>query len=361
MIERSHDWSATTNNSYDKLRPDTFDAPMGADSHNRTFQPNKAYDDYFKIHKVFVNNSGGARLQQIGEQLKSEWLPGYLNAAGWALAESALTQTAQHSSERMGLLDNANDCWERALQSQHQLDAQEHADWLSDYAESFRLALNLAYAPLMQSIIAGDVTRATRERTFEDTLAIAQLSATQLSLANSEGSVEAIGDHLGFQYECNALLSLLYLDNANYVPIPSSARAGSGYDYRNQTHDISLIHQRWGRIHKITPIEIKSKASLADRRRYQALIVRGKMHLSVEGKYQPRDTTDAFAAVFEGSPTSEDLRIAEHASSTMKDLIILYQKGQEIENFKTIHSSTIYQDKNRVTEKYVELSSTPRS
>jgi hypothetical protein len=143
--------------------------------------------------------------------------------------------------------------------------------------------------------------------------------------------------------------------------LPSSTRAGSGYDYRDQTHDISVIHQRWGKIHRITPIEIKSAASLRDKQRYKALIVRGKMHLSVEGKYDPRETLNAFTAIYEGLSSPDDVRIADHASSTTHDLLVLYQKGDEIEDFKKIHSHTTFHNTTHVTQKYQELSALPRT
>lgn len=348
-------------NGFDQLRNLEEKTPPPTHPKYKSFTPNKAYDDYFKMHKVFVGESGGNELESIGAQLENEWMPRYLDAAGWAYAESALAQSNKPTLERTHLMQRATVCWEKALRSQHEFDTDIHREWLSDHVDSFRLALNLAYAPLMHAIIAGDVTASTRERTFADTLAIAQLSTVQSDLAEREGDMSGLADHRGFQYECNALLSLLYLNNPNYVPLPSSARAGSGYEYRDQTHDISVIHQRWGKIHRITPIEIKSAASLHDRRRYKALIVRGKMHLSVEGKYNPRETLEAYASIYEGSPKEDAVRIATHASSTMHDLLVLYQKGDELESFKKIHSNTTFHSLDHVTEKYKEFSVQPRT
>lgn len=362
MIERQSINDTTLLNGYDQLR--------AASNHNnelihpkkKSFAPNTAYAEYFKMHKVFVGESGGSELERIGAQLEEEWLPRYLDAAGWAFAEAALTQPSKATLDRTHLVQKATQCWEKALQSQYEFDNNEdHHEWLSDYVDSYRLALNLAYTPLMHAMVAGDVTASTRERAFADTLAIAQLSVIQSDLAEREGNIGGLADHRGFQYECNALLSLLYLDNPNYVPLPSSARAGSGYEYRDQTHDISVIHQRWGKIHRITPIEIKSAASLHDRRRYKALIVRGKMHLSVEGRYDPKETLNAYASVYEGESNQDAERIATHASSTMQDLLVLYQKGAELENFKKIHSTTTFHSLDHVTKKYSELSPYPRT
>jgi hypothetical protein len=361
MIERFAINDHTPLLGYDNLRKPADQNDVAIHPKNKAFAPNSAYDEYFKIHKVFVGESGGAELERIAENLKQEWLPRYLDAAGWAFAESALTQSSKPNVDRTHLVQQATQCWERALVSQHEFDNEEHREWLSDHVDSYRLALNLAYIPLMHSIIAGNVTESTRERTFADTMAIAQLSVVQGELASRTNDIGGVADHRGFQYECNALLSLLYLNNPNYVPLPSSARAGSGYDYRDQTHDISVIHQRWGKIHRITPIEIKSAASLRDRQRYKALIVRGKMHLSVEGRYDPKETLNAFASIYEGTASADDQRIATHASSTMHDLLVLYQKGNEVESFKKIHSNTTFHTVDHVAKKYRELSPYPRT
>ncbi len=267
------------------------------------FAPNAQYAAYMNIHKVFVGRKGAQELVAIADSLKDEWLPDYLNAGGWAAAEAALVSGDRQAEDRMRLMEQAEDCWQRALSNQASLAESGQYECLCEDSDEFRLALNLAFTPLMKSIIAGDITEATRERTFADVLAIAQTSAVQLKLALQEKNFDAIADHLGFGYECNAHLALLYLNNPNYVPIPSTYRAGSGYEYRSQTHDITIINQNWGRINRFYPVEIKAAASVRDRKRYEALLVRGKMHLSVEGKYLPLYTTEAFATCFEGDPT----------------------------------------------------------
>ncbi|MDB5186995.1 MAG: hypothetical protein JWM07_467, partial [Candidatus Saccharibacteria bacterium] len=89
MIERLTITDEEALNGYDSLR-----TPYRNLTHpsRKSFAPNAAYDEYFKMHKVFVGEAGGAQLESIGERLKDEWLPRYLDAAGWAYAESALTQ-----------------------------------------------------------------------------------------------------------------------------------------------------------------------------------------------------------------------------------------------------------------------------
>ncbi|HEU5122267.1 MAG TPA: hypothetical protein VFT59_05485 [Candidatus Saccharimonadales bacterium] len=296
----------------------------------RSFSPHHAYDAYHKIHKVFVGEAGGRQLEIIASSLKGEWLPRYLNVAGWASAEAALVQEERSTVHRMALVDQAEACWERALRGQEQLSQSETHQWAHEDSASYRFALNLAFTPLMKALIAGSVTETTLERTFADTLAIAEAAAIQRNLANKDGYNEAVGDLLGFGHECNALLTLLYMNDPRHIPLPSTARAGAGYEYRDQTHDIVVINQHWGNILKVVPVEIKARASLRDHIRYKALIVRGKMHLSIEGKYLPEHTLNAFARMYDGSNDQSDEMTVLHATSTMKELLQLYQQGRRL-------------------------------
>jgi hypothetical protein len=76
---------------YDSLR--IHQANIPARSRDEwSFAPNTAYDTYLKIPKAFVDRSGSELLENIAKSLEGEWMPGSLNAAGWAVAEAALVQ-----------------------------------------------------------------------------------------------------------------------------------------------------------------------------------------------------------------------------------------------------------------------------
>lgn len=338
---------------YDTLQATRFHSqPFEVD----TFSPNAAYDAYFRIHKVFVGISGGQQLEGIASILETEAMPRYLDVAGWSAAEAGLVRSDRPAVERAALIDRARRSWERALSAQQSVNETEGLEWLREDSATFRLALNLAYVPVMQALVAGNVTPTTRERAFADTLAIAQLNNLQSHLALQEGDIQAVGDHVGFGHECNALLTLLYLDDPRHVPLPSSARAGSGCDYREQTHDVAVINQHWGDILKVIPVEIKAAASRRDLKRYNALIVRGKMHLSTEGKYHPAYTQEAFAAVYEGRSTPAHEATVAHATSTLCDLLQLYQRGERLEVHKSKRASTRFHRPTEVAKNYKELS-----
>jgi hypothetical protein len=283
-------------------------------------------------------------------------MPRYLDAAGWAAAEAAMSQPERTAVERVQLLTQASECWERGIMSQEQINQDTERAWLHEHSAPYRMALNIAFTPLMKSLVAGNVTDSVLERTFADTLAIAQTATVQREFAYSAGDTDAASDFIGFGHECNALLTLLYMNDPRHIPLPSSTRGGSGYDYPDQTHDLVVINQHWGDILKVVPIEIKAKASKRDLNRYSALIVRGKMHLSVTGKYSPEHTMNAFAAMYEGSTAKDDMAIVEHATSTMHDLLKLYQKGKRVANIGKTASRTRFHDKAEVAKNYIELS-----
>lgn len=313
---------------------------------------NSFFENYHKIHKVFVGESGSRLLRSIHQGLKDEHEPSYLDVAGWAIAEAALVEESVSATKRIEWIKSAEDCWERAIGLQEEIDQSLPESDVEDDAK-FRFALNLAFAPMMKALVSGNVTASIREKVFADVLALAQLAGIQRELAIKAGSAEATSQLIGFEHECNAHLALLYVDDPRYLPLPSSARGGSGTTYPNQTHDITVINQHWGKIRKVIPLEIKSKASLNDIKRYDALVVRGKMHLSITGKYSPEHTRNAYAAYYEGDGTKEDNLIVYQVTSTIKQLMKLYQQGGRQGTFD---SPTSYHDLTALRKTHPEFS-----
>jgi hypothetical protein len=338
-MERRHVSDAEMLPGYDALQFQRVFASESVRSidHSAT---NERYEDYYRIHKVYVGQSGARLLQEIHDELRIGESPKHLNAAGWCAAEAALVDDSLPAVARMSLMRSAEDSWERAMAAQEEVNTGLDPSEIEDDAV-FRLALNLAFAPLMKSMIAGNITDSIREQVFADVLALAQLAGIQRKLAHKNGNLDAVGHLLGFEHECNAHLALLHIDDARYVPLPSSARGGSGTTYPEQTHDIVVVNQHWGKIRKVIPLEIKSKASLGDIKRYDALVVRGKMHLSITGRYSPEFTREAFAAYYDDTATRRDNLTVYQVTSTMKELLRLYQQG----NVRSKHDSpTSYHD-----------------
>lgn len=312
---------------------------------------NTAYKKYLQMHKVLVGSSGAHELLEIADSLGQEELPRFLDAAGWAYAEAGLALENESAVDRLEYILQAEQLWCQSMEASLTLENDASLEYLHDEVGQFRSALAVAHAPLLKSIIVGNVSAGTRERVLMDTLAVAQASGVQMELALRSSDFSAASEHVGLLHETNALLTLHYLDNPRYIALPSTARADTGYYHREQTHDITIINQHWGKIRKVIPLEVKSRATVRDRARYKALIIRGKMHLSINGDNDPRHTLDAFSRVYENGGDKKSQRIVDHASSTMLRLLKLYQQGSQLTTVNA-DSATRFHDNRYVTPRH---------
>ncbi len=351
-LKTAHLFDAHVDSSYDTL------LSYYQEGGHRQYLDNKAYSHYIHIHKVVVGESGANELLEIAKSLETEDLPVYLDAAGWAYAEAALA-TPQHSTvERVSLIDAAESLWEKSLVHSAAIGEILGGEYRYGDSEGHRTALNLAFAPLMKSIVVGNVRPEIVRKTLIDTAEIAHDSRNSLQRAYSDNDKSAAGYHKGFLFEASALMMLLYMDDSRYVPLPATARSDTGYYHREQTHDISLINQHWGEIRKIIPIEIKSKASQRDKRRYKALIIPGRMRLALDST-DPQDTIDTFYDLVNGRATAQQNAAIEQLSTQLREMLRLYQKGVSAEGL-AIHSLTRFHDSKTVAQQYPELSVKPK-
>lgn len=182
----------------------------------------------------------------------------------------------------------------------------------------------------MKSIAVGNVTEATRRGVMENIISLAELVSDEMSACSAAGDKDTMSGFVGLAHELNALMALLYMDDPRYVPLPSTARADTGYYHREQSHDIVVVNQHWGAIKKIIPIEVKSRPNQKDRQRYNALLVRGKMHLSITGS-DPRDTIRAFTQIQKGNAEVGDIASIEKMSTAFREMLHLYNKGEAID------------------------------
>ena len=317
--------------------------------------PNAAYEDYLRMHKILVGSATADELVRIHEALATETMPRYLTASGWAAAEAALVSGQMPTRERIALIDSAVDCWERGLQTQL---AQNQTDkpYLHEFAAPYRSALDIAVAPLLRGLVSGDVTSKTCERVFADCLAIAEANEIQLQLALRAGDTEAVGEHVGLGYECNALLALNRLQSPTWFALPALARADTGYHHVRQTHDLLVIKQKWGEIQSVIPVEIKASASVRDRERYQALLVRGKMHLSLNGHHKPGQTLKALAAVHRGDASRQEVVVVSEVSERFLRMLKDYYAGGCLGQVAVPRVTPLFRDNRQVTENHPGLS-----
>lgn len=293
---------------------------------HRALLQNDAYAHYLRMHKVLVNRSGSDLLQRIGTSLEAEDHPEYLEAAGWAFAEAAIASAREPEMVRLDLLQKADESWQRALKMYDGLELTDSPERWRDDSKPFRLALNLAYTPIMRAIVCGDVTDETRRKVAHDTIAIAQLAELHMRLAKNQGYQRASCEICGFMHECNIMIAHLLLDNPAYVPIPSSSRADNGIYNPKQTHDVSLINQHFGTIKKVIPIEAKKERHMYSVKRYDAmLITRSDLALDPnEGTIE--GTLHSLANIFENKATKEERQEFGKIKKTLRSRLRRYQK-----------------------------------
>lgn len=339
----------------ERLGADSFAASQPLSLESLSFSPHPAYEQYLKIHKVFVGPQTAQTLEQIHEGLRDESLPRYLSVAGWAAAEAALVQDHLPAKHRLGLIEAAVDCWERGARNQMYLNQSDKAH-LIEYSTPYRLALDIAITPMLRGIVLGNITDKILDDVFEDCLAIAEANAAEYAAALQVSDHERIADHSGFGYECNALLAFNRLKIKTWFAIPALARSDSGHHHPEQSHDLSVIRQKWGEIKGVIPVEIKSAANARAKRRYKSLLVRGKMHLSQPGKYPPTETLAAIKAVHVGNSDKEQRQIADEASTRFLKMLRDYRSGEVLGSIATDRSVTTFRDNSLVVANHPGLS-----
>ncbi len=319
-----------------------------------TFQPNPAYSDYLKIHKVLVGQNTANELIAIGESLDKDNLPQYLVAAGSAYCEAALSLTNETALTRMGILDKANASWTKALNTQ--LEYLESSPHVIDPADSFRTALDLARLPLLRGIVAGDVTQSTRDEVRKETLAIAGANNVRSKLAYLDHNYDVARSHIGVGHEANFLIAADSLDSPTFVAFSSFARSDTGHYYPQQTHDIILIQQKWGTVRDIMPVEIKAATNKRARNRYSALLIRGKIHLSYNTAIvEPENMRRAFVGLHLGVPTAQENRVTKEIRTNLLEMIHLYKSGAVLGEVATGRSLLRFRDLAALHKKHPEI------
>lgn len=318
-----------------------------------------AFHQYIKMHKVALGISGSQELVVLADTLAEENMPRYLDAAASAYAEVGLFNASLTAVQRVAFVQKAEEQWRRASDAWEDISHRDASGTILDAAEPDRFALNIAMTPVMKSFIAGNVTKDILATSLENTVQVGERVSRALSRAAITKTMDDVASYVGVLHEINALSSLMYLDDVRYVPLPATARADTGYYHREQTHDISIINHHWGDVRKVIPVEVKSKASVRDKRRYQALILRGKMHLTPNNVYDPRVTNKLYAKVLDGEATLTECAMVEQMSTTVRDLLRLYQQGVSAESV-AMRSLTKFHDTAVVAKQYPELAKQAR-
>ena len=321
---------------------------------HRTYLDRPAFNEYMQMDKALAGTSDVDQLLRIGGELEKEELPTYLDAAGWAFAESGLVSESLTTVERVDTISRAESMWARGI-----VNGMAIGEWFGERQqyeenEGHRLALNMAFVPLMKSIAVGNVREEVLAQTLRDVAEIAHDSRQSLARAEEREDEVSARYHKGFLFEASALMALLYIGDPRYVPMPSSARVDSGYYNAKQTHDVTVINQHWGEIRKVVPVEVKSMASRRARKRYRALIVSGRLRLTVGDTTESSETAEAFYEMVHGDASTEQIAAIEQLSTQLREMLRLYQRGVSAEGV-AIGGLTRFHDSKEAAQVYPEL------
>lgn len=321
-----------------------FDGPYGVLNH-------PVYDEYARMHKMILDEAGAEELERIGDRLSVEEQYRFLDTAGSAYIESMLARSRSLTvDEKYRLIDQAEFMFEKSMSHQELLWQHELRE--RDSSDIYRSAVWLACMPMLREFASGNVTERVLGETLQRLIAIAETSLVQLDIASRDGRSDAVAEHIGLQHEINAMVALMHQKDPRFLAIPSSERAGTGYYHGEQTHDLVLISQHYGTIRNAIPIEIKAAASRRDRDRYRALIIRGKMHLAVDGKYEPRNVTEMFSRMLRGEATTRDERHLAVIRTNTHELTSRYKRGGKQKDPELTRSPTNYYNADAVASMY---------
>jgi hypothetical protein len=293
-----------------------------------SFVPEPSYEEYLRMDKRLVNQSGVPRLLEIYDAMKDQSMPRYLSVAGSAAAEASLMATHLSKQKRLELLDKAETCWSDALVNSRKIE-EASGGVLAEASQPLRLALRIATAPLLEAVIRGQVTDATLRQVHHDCLEIAEYNQQLRDEARRRGDRTAANDYYGFGHEINILLVVNRDFSPTQFALPSFTRSDTGYYLQGQTHDLSVIHQRWGKISNVTPVEVKNKKRSCDRRRYDALIIDN--HDLCRGQLNVREVLQVLASAYREPSNIESVHAANIMTAQVNNMLLSYSSGRVLQ------------------------------
>ncbi len=303
--------------------------PYVLDQSHRKYLDNPAFHEYLNIEKVAIMPESSDALLDIADELSIEYMPRFTHAAAWAYAEVGLMDETRSAVERCELISEAERLWVQSAERETAIYESSYRHAFNEPNDIYRHILPLAYTSLMKSIVVGNVSDAVRKQALDDTVALAGQVADETDRYRSVGNYDAAGGFIGLAHEMNALATMLYMGDPRYIPLPSTARADTGYYHREQTHDIMIINQHWGDIKKIIPVEIKARPGGRDKRRYKALLVKGRARLSVSDG-DPFKTVEVFERLHYGGAEPEDATSIDRMATELRTMLSLYNRGSLI-------------------------------
>lgn len=313
----------------------------------RDYLKHPAYEKYMRMHKLCLGEKGSRELQIVAGDMAKEDDPLFLSSAASAYLEAGIIHAPQEHRERVDFADKAELLWSKALvyedwlQERQEL-SNEH-ETIDDITASYRIATNIACMPMMRSMFNGNVTEDAIDQSLEGLLRIGRMVNDEMALTSWQDNPSDHSMWYGLSYELNTLIALLYKRDPRFIAIPSFHRAGTGYYYPDQTHDIELISQHYGSVRAIIPIEVKAKVRSRNRKRYRSLLVSGREHLQLTDECNPVTTYEAYAQCKESSmPPQESLHIVEETQMAVRSLLAHYKQTGRDKTLVRRNSPTTY-------------------
>lgn len=279
-----------------------------------------ARDAYLRIHKRLVGPGTAEKLSFLYRELSQEQTPRGMYEAGWAAAEAAMTGTRLEPAERHYLVAAARDCWEYAARCETERAASSAylKNTTPDRSTELRIINALAVTPLIEGIVRGRPDKQQRGAAYDALLGAAEEAAGELLIAHRHRMGGRVGNALGVVHEVNTLLLINRLLSSRIIALPSLARADSGRDYPEQTHDVQILNLNGNVIRDIVPLEVKSRLKGKFLERYEAALLSGRQHLLIHTPETAAETAAMLCRERAGQASPDDLATLQ----TMTDAVI---------------------------------------
>lgn len=252
-------------------------------NHNSS-EAKRIIGNYLRINKVLVGGYGSLQLEEMAEKLENEKAVSLeaLHIQGWMFAEASLAGSDVFSwEERTAMIEKAQDAFSGAISLNGRC---KNGNNLYT-SRRYRIALAMAHLPLIQAIVDGDVTKQVQYSVTEDVFSIAR------TIDQDDRGL------YGLSHELSMLGLIHMMKDPRYVGIPSTYRSDNGVHKKQQTHDISLIKQHFGKVRQIQPIEVKSLVSDDCRKQYWSTLLSSREIIPSEHG-DPNIFNESMAAVF---------------------------------------------------------------
>jgi hypothetical protein len=310
----------------------------GAEQERHTdYLEHPLYARYMQLPKALLPPRKAGILEEVYDGLSREGAGKLLFAGGWAAAEAAIVMRNAPLSARQRLIEGAAEVWARAYERTRAIQAtgREKDD---HFCLKERVELALASLPLIEGIVVGQVSKSAVETSLDAYITIGQSNNAFGLRKSAEGDDKRGSFHKGLSYEILALLGLNKDLSTRRFAIPATARSDSGYFSPRFTHDLMVVRQRSEELKSVVPVEIKTRASKHDKKRYRALIIDGDAMDVIEAG-EPGPLIDLLAQVTQGAGTDNEREKADVLTKRLWKMAAQYSAGNTL---KTGSKDTIF-------------------